>query len=102
MLLRAETTAAGKPTRLLRWQPSSARARIEQTKKAHRCDVGRAMVSAPRHKTYHWIGFTSNNFTYCGRPVCRQLGNCPETGFGSLAFFVDDHTERGAGGREYG
>jgi hypothetical protein len=26
----------------------------------------------------------------------------PETGFGSLAFFVDDHTERGAGGREYG
>jgi hypothetical protein len=35
-------------------------------------------------------------------PNCRQPGSYPETGFGSLAFFVDDHTERGAGGREYG
>jgi hypothetical protein len=35
----------------------------------------------------------------------RRVGDSevlPETGFGSLAFFVDDHTERGAGGREYG
>jgi len=34
--------------------------------------------------------------------VCRQTGNDPETGFEPISLQLNDHTDRGAGGRQYG
>jgi len=35
-------------------------------------------------------------------PACRQSGNYPETGFEPISLQLNDHTDRGVGGRQYG
>jgi len=34
--------------------------------------------------------------------VCRQHGHWPETGFEAMSLQLNDHTDRGLGGRRYG
>jgi hypothetical protein len=33
---------------------------------------------------------------------CRPTGSCPETGFETISLQLNDHTDRGVGGRQYG
>jgi hypothetical protein len=34
--------------------------------------------------------------------VCLQTVSWPETGFGAISLQLNDHTDRGPGGRQYG